>query len=195
MSLNSTNFLLFCIFLKIDEPPLLLFFSPVQLFATPWMAACQASLSFTISQSSLRFMSIESVMLSNQLILYHSLFLLPSIFPRIRVFSNELVYHIRWSKHRSFNFSNSPLNEYSGLISFRIDWFLLAVQVTLRSLLQHHSLKTSILWHLAFFMVQLSHPYMTIALTIRTFVSEVMSLLFNTQFKFIIAFLPRESIF
>ena len=195
MSLISTSFLLFCIFLKIDEPLLLLFFSPVQLFTTPWTVACQTSLSFAISQSSLRFMSTESVMLSNHLILCHPLFLLPLISPRIRIFSDELVYHIRWSKCWSFNFSNSPFNEYSGLISLRIDWFLLAVQVTLRSLLQHHSLKTSVLRHSAFFMVQLSHLYITIALTIWTFVSEVMSLLFNTLFKFIIAFLPRESIF
>ena len=134
-------------------------------------------------------------MLSNHLILCHPLFLLPLVFPRIRVFSNKLVYHTRWSKRWSFNFSNSPFNEYSGLISLRIDWFLLAVQVTLRSLLQHHSLKTSVLRHSAFVMVQLSRPYITIALTIWIFVSEVMSLLFNTLFKFIIAFLPRKSVF
>ena len=118
-----------------------------------------------------------------------------SNFPNIRVFSNKLALHIRWPKYWSFSFSISPSNEYSGLISLRIDWFLLAAQVTLRSLLQHHSLKTSVLRHSAFFMVQLSHLYITIALTIWTFVSEVMSLLFNTLFKFIIAFLPRESIF
>ena len=120
----------------------------------------------------LKLMSIESVMPSNYLILYHPLLLLPSIFPSIRVFSSESVLCIRWPKHRSFSFNICPLNEYSGLISFRIDWLgLLAIQGTLKSLLQHHSSKTSILWHSAFLMVQLSHPYMTtgktIALTIR----------------------------
>ena len=148
---------------------------------TPWTAACQASLSITNSQSLLKLMSIESVMPSNHLILYLSL-LLPSIFPSNRVFSSESVLHIRWPKY--WNFSISPSNEYSGLISFRIDWLdLLAVQGTLKSLLEHHSLKPSILWRSAFFIVQLSHPYMTtgktIALTRRTFVGEVMSLLFN----------------
>ena len=123
----------------------------VQLFATPWTAAHQASLSFTVSQSLLKFMSIESVMLSNHLIICRPL-LLPSIFPSIRVFSSESVLHIRWPKYWSFSFSISPSNEYSGLISFRIDWFdLLVVQGTLRSLLQHHSLKASILQHSAFF--------------------------------------------
>ena len=148
--------------------------------ATPWTAAHQASLSFTISWSLLRFMSIELVTLSNHLILCCPLLLLPSIFPRIRVFSNESVLHIRWPKYWNFNFSISPSNEYSGLISFRIDWFdLLAVQVTLKSFLQHHSSKASILWHSAFFTVQLSHPYMTtgktIALTRWTLVGKVMS--------------------
>ena len=147
------------------------------------MDARQASMSFTISQSLLKLMSIEQVKPSNHFILYGPLPLLPSIFPSIRVFSNESARHIRWSKYWSFSFSNSPSNEYSGLISFRIDWFdLLAVQGTLKSLLQHHSSKVSILQHSAFFMVQLSYPYMTTgkttALTISTFVSKVMSLLF-----------------
>ena len=134
--------------------------SRVRLFVTPWAAAHQASLSFTISYSLLRFMSIESVMLSNHLILCHSLLLLPSIFPSIRIFSSELVLHIRWPKYWSFSISISPSNEYLGLIFFRIDWFdLLAVQRTLKSLLQHHSLKVSILWCSAFFMVQFSHPH------------------------------------
>ena len=132
--------------------------SCVQLFATPWTAAPQASLSFTISQSLLKLMSIESMMPSNHLILCHPLFLLPSIFPSIRVFSNELVLHIRWPK--CWSFSISPSNEYSGFISFRIDWLdPLAVQGTLKSLLQHHSLKTSILQHSAFIMVQPSYSY------------------------------------
>ena len=130
-------------------------------------------------------MSIKSVMLSNHLIFCRHLLLFPSIFPSIRVFSNDLALHIRWSKYWSFSFSISQSNEYPGLISFRIDWFdLLAVQVTLKGLLQHHSLKASILWYSNFFMVQLSHPYITtgkiITLTIYTFVGKVMSLLFNT---------------
>jgi len=125
---------------------------------TQWTAACQASLSFTISWSSLRFMSIESVMPFNHLILYRHLFFLPSIFPSIRVFSNESVLHIRWPKYWSFSFSISPSNEYSRWSSFRFEWFdLLAAQGTLKSLLQHHNSKAFILWHLAFFMVQLSH--------------------------------------
>ena len=152
--------------------------SCVRLFTTPWTSACQASLSITNSQSLLKFMSIESVMPSNHLILCCPLLLLPSIFPSIRVFSNESVLCIRWPKDWSFSFSISPFIEYSGLISFRFDWVdLLAVQGTLRSLLQHHSSKASILWHSAFFMVQLSHPYMTtvktIALTRQTFVGKV----------------------
>ena len=150
---------------------------------TPWTAADQAPLSFTLPRSFLRFLCIELVMLSNHLILCHSLLLLPSIFPTIRVFSNELALCIRWPKYWSFSFSNSPSNEYSGLMSFRIDCFdFLVVQETLRSLLQHH-LKVSILQHSAFFMVQLSHPYMTtrktIALTTWTFVGKVMSLFFQ----------------
>ena len=128
---------------------------------TPWTAASQASVSFTISQSLLKLMSIELVMPSNHLILCHPLLLLPSIFPSIRVFSNESVLHIRWSKYWNFSFSISPSNEYSGLISFRRDWlYLLVVEGTLRSLLQHDSSKASILWHSAFFTVQLAHPYM-----------------------------------
>ena len=133
----------------------------VQLLVTPWTAACQASLSFTISWSLLKLMSIEWVMPSSHLILCPPLLLLPSIFPSIRVFSNELVFWIRWPKYWSFSFSVSPSNEYSGLISFRIDWFdLLAVQGTPKSLPQHYSSKASIFWHSAFFMVQLSHLYM-----------------------------------
>ena len=128
--------------------------SQIQLFVTPGTAACQASLSMTNSQSLLRLMSIESVMPSNHLILCHPLLLLPSMFSSIRVFSNETVLPIRWPKYWSFSFAISPSNEYSGLISFRMDWLdLLAVQGTLKSLLQHHSLKESILWHSAFFMV------------------------------------------
>ena len=148
----------------------------------PWTVARQASLSITNSQSLLKLMSIQSVMPSNHLILCHPLLLLPSIFPSIRVFSKESVLCIRWPKYWSFSFSMSPSNEYSGLISFRIDWFdLLAVQGTLKSLLQHRTSKASILRHSAFFIVQFSHPYMTtrktIALTRRTFVDKVMSLL------------------
>ena len=165
---------------------------------TPWTAAHQASLAITISRSLPKFMSIESVMPSNHLILCHPLLLLPSIFPSVRVFSNESAVLIRWLKYWSFGFSISPSNEYSGLISFKIDWFdVLALQGTLKSLLQHHSSEASIFWHSAFFMVQLSHLYMTtgktIALTIWTFVGKVMSLLFNTLSRFAIAFLPRGS--
>ena len=165
--------------------------SHVWLFATPWNAAHQVPLSSIISWSFLKFMSIKSVMLSNHLILCHSLLLLPSVFPSIRVFSNESGLHVRWSKCWSFSFNNSPSNDYSGLISFRIDWFdLLAVQWTLKSLLQHHSSKAPFLWCSASFMVQLSHRYMTtgkktIALTTWTFVSKVMSLLFNTLSRFV----------
>ena len=136
--------------------------SRVQLFATPWITARQASLSITNSQSSLKFMSIESVMPSSHLILCHPLFLLPPIPPSIKVFSNESTLHMRWPKYWSFSFSISPSNKPSGLISFRMDWLdLLAVQGTLKSLLQHHSSKASILRRSAFFTVQLSHPYMT----------------------------------
>ena len=152
----------------------------VRLFATPWTATCQSSLSFTISQSLLKFMSIESVMPSNHFILCHLLLLLPSIFPSIRVFSNELTLHIRWPKNWSFSFSISPSNECWGLISFTIDWFyLLVVQGMLKSLLQHHNSETSVLRYSSFFTVQLSHPYMTtgktIALTRWTFVGKGMS--------------------
>ena len=175
-------------------------FSSVQLlwlFVTPWTAACQASLSITNSQSLLKLMSIESVMPSNHLILYHLLLLPPSIFPSIRVFSNESVLRIRWPKYWSFSFNISPSNEYSGLISFRLDWLdLLAVQGTLKSPLQHHSSKASILRRSAFFIVQLSHPYRTtgkaIALTRWTFVGKVMSLFFNMLSRLVITFLPRS---
>ena len=155
--------------------------SHVQLFVTPWTAERQASLSITNSQSLFKLLSIESVMPSNNLIiLCHPLLLLLSIIPSIRVFSNELVLFIRWPKYWNFSFSIRPSKEYSGLVSFRIDWFyLLAVQGTLKSLLQHHSSKASILHHSAFFIVQLSHPYMTtgktIALTRWTFVGKVVS--------------------
>ena len=141
--------------------------SHVQLFATPWTAACQASLSITNAQSLLKLMSIESVMPSNHLILCCPLLLLPSVFPSIRVFSNESVLRIRWPKYWSFSFSISPSNEYSRLISFRIDWLdLFAVQGALKSLFQHHSLKASVLWFSAFFLVQVSHTYMTNGKTI-----------------------------
>ena len=169
----------------------------IRLFKTPWTTACQASLSVANSWSLLRLMSIELVMPSNHLILCHSLLLLPSIFPSIRVFSNESILHIRWPKDCHFSFSISPFNEYSGLISFGMNWLdLLAVQGTLKSLLQHHSSKASILWCSAFFMVQLSHPYMTagkiIALTRWTFVGNIISLLFNMLSRLVIAFLPRS---
>ena len=163
-----------------------MFSSVAQLCPTlcdPWTAARQASLSITNSQSLPKLMSIESVMPSNHLILCHPLLLLPSIFYSIMVFSNESVLRIRWPKYWSLSFSISPSNEYSGLISFRMDWFdLLAVQGTLKSLLQHHSSKASILQHSAFFILQLSLPYTTtgktITLTRRTFVGKVMTLLF-----------------
>ena len=168
-----------------------------QLFVTPWAVACQASLFITNSWSILKLMSIQSVMPSNHLILCCPLLLLPSIFPSIRVFSNESALCIMWPKYWSFSFSISPSNEYSGLISFRTDWLdPLAVQGILKSLLQHHSSKTSILLHSAFFIVQLSHSYMatgkTIALTRRTFVVKVMSLLFSMLSRLVITFLPRS---
>ena len=164
---------------------------------TPWTAAHQASLSTTNSWSLLKLIPIESVMPSNHLILCHPFLLLPSVFPSTRVFSNESVLCIRWPKYWSFSFSTSPSNEYSGLISFRRDWLdLLAVQGTLKSLLQHHSSKASILWCSAFFIVQLSHVYMTtgktIALTRWTFVGKVMYLLFNVPSRLVITFLPRS---
>ena len=141
--------------------------SGVRLFATPWTAVCQASLSIINSWSLLKFMSIESVMPYNHLMLCHPLLLLPSIFPSIKIFSSESALHIRWPKYWSFSFNISPSNEYTGLISFRMDWLdLLAVQGTLKSLVQHDSSKASNLWPLAFFIVQLSHPYMTTGKTI-----------------------------
>ena len=154
--------------------------SHVYLFVTQWIVAHQTSLSITNSQSLLKLMSIELVMPSNHLILCRPLLLLPSVFPSIRVFSSESVLCIRWPKYWSFSFSISPSNEYSGLISFRMHWFdLLAIQGTLKSLLQHHNSKASILWHSAFFMVQLLHAYMTtgktIALTRQTLVGKVVS--------------------
>ena len=163
----------------------------------PWTAAHQASLSIISSQSLLKLMSIESVMPSNHLILCHLLLLLPPIPPSIRVFSSESTLCIRWWKNWSFSFSISPSNEYSALISFRMNWLdLLAVEGTLKSLLQHHSSKTSILRHSTFFMVQVSHPHMTtgktIALTTWTSVDKVMSLLFNMLSRLVIAFLPRN---
>ena len=168
--------------------------SHVWLFVTPWTVACQASLSLTISWSlPIEFMSSESLMPSNHIILCHSLLLLLSIFPQ--VFSNEWVIWIRWSKYQSF--SISPSNEYSGLISLRCKWLdFFAVQGSLKSLLQNHNLKASVLQCSAFFTVQLSHPYMTtgktIALTIWTLVSKVMSLFFNMLSRFVLAFLPRS---
>ena len=156
----------------------------VQLFATPCTAACQASLPIANSQNLLKLMSIELVMPSNHFILCRPLLLLPSTFHSITVFSNESVLHIRWPKYWSFSFSISPSNENSGLITFRMDWLdFLAVQGTFQSFLQYHSSKASILLCSAFFIVQLSHPYMTpgktIALTRWTFIHKVMSLLFN----------------
>ena len=170
--------------------------SRVWLSVTPWIIARQASLSFTISHSLLKLMSIESVRPSNYLILCRPLLLLPSIFPSIRVFSNEPALCIRWPKYWSFSFNISPSNEHPGLISFRMDWLdLLAVQGTLKSLLQHHSSKASILLCSAFFIVQLSHPYMTtgktIALTRRNFVGKITSLLFNMLSRLVITFLPK----
>jgi len=172
-------------------------FSHVRLFETPWTAARQAFLSITNSQSPPKPMSIKMVMPSNHLILYHPLLLLPSIFPSIRVFSNESTLRMRWPKYWSFSFNISASNEHPGLISFRTDWLdLLAVQETLKSLLQHHSSKASLLWHSAFFIVQLSHPYMTtgktIALTRQTFVGKVMSLLLNMASRLVITLLPRS---
>ena len=170
--------------------------SCVGLFAIPWTAAHQAALSITNSWSLLKLKSIKSVMSSNHLILCHPLLLLPSIFPSIRVFPNESVLRIRWPKYWNFSFSISLSNGYLGLISFRMDWFdLLAIQGTLKSLLQHHSSKASILQRSAFFIVQLSHPYVTtgktIALTRWTFVGKVMSLLYNMLSRLVIGFLPR----
>ena len=171
--------------------------SHVWLFVTTWITACQASLSIINSRSSLRLTSIESVMPSSHLILCHPLLLLPPIPPNIRVFSNESTLRMRWPKYWSFSFSISPSKEHPGPISFRMDWLdLLAVQGTLKSLLQHHSSKASILRCSAFFTVQHSHPYMTtgktIALTRWTFVGKVMSLLLNMLSRLVITFLPRR---
>ena len=171
--------------------------SRVRLFATPWTAACQATLSITNSWNLLRLMSIELVMPSSHLILCRPLLILPSIFPSIRVFSSESALHIRWPKYWSFSFNISPSNEYSGLISFRMYWLdLLAVQGTIKSLLQHHSSKAPILRSSVFLTVQLTHPHTTtgkaIALTRWTFVGKEMSLLFNMLSRLVIAFLLRS---
>ena len=171
--------------------------SRVLLFATPWTAAHQTSLSITSSRSLLKLMSTESVMPSNHLILCHPLPLPSSMFPIIRVFADESALRIRWPKYWSFSFNISTSDEYSGLVSVRMDWLnLLVVQGTLKSLLQHHNSKASILWHSTFFIVQLSHPYMTpgktIALTRQTFVGKIMFLLFNMLSRLVIAFLPRS---
>ena len=173
--------------------------SCVQLFAIPWTMNRQASLSITNSWSLLKLMSIESLIPSNYLVLCYTI-LPPSFFPSIRVFSNESALHIRWPKYWSFSFSISPSNEYSELISFRMDWLdLLPVQGTLKSLLHHHSSKASILWYSAFFIVQLSHPYMTIgktiALTRQIFVGKVISLLYNMLSRLVITFLQGASVF
>ena len=170
--------------------------SHVLIIVIPWTMACQASLSITTSRSFLRLMSIESMMPSKHLILCHPLLLLPSIFPNIRVSSDQSVLRIRWPEYWSFSFSISASKEHSGLISFRIDWFDLAVQGTLKSLLQHHSSKASILWCSGFFIVQLSHPYRTTGKTIAwtrwTFVFQVMYLCFNMLSILVITFLPRS---
>ena len=168
-----------------------------RLFATPWTAEHQTSLSITNSQNLIKFMSFEPVMPSNHLILCHPLLLPPSAFPNIRDFSNESVLGIRWPKHWSFSLSINLSNEYYGLVSFRMDWLeLLAVQGTLKSLLQHHRSKASILWCSAFFIVHLSHPHMTIGKTIAlnrwTFVGKVMSPFFNMLSRLIIVLLPRS---
>ena len=171
--------------------------SHVQLFVTPWITAHQASLSIINSRSLLKLMPIDLVMPSSHLILCHSLLLLPPIPPSTRVFSNESALHMRWPKYWNFSFSISPFNEHPGLISFRMDWLdLLAVQGTLKSLLQHHSSKPSIFRCSAFLRVQLSHPYMTtgktITLTRQIFVGKVMPLLFNILSRLGITFLPRK---
>ena len=190
-------FFLISIFYQIYAVQLL---SHVQLFVTPWTVACQAFLFITNFQSLLKLISIESVMPSNHLILCRPLLFLPSIFPIIRVFSNESALHIRWPKYWSFSFNISPSNEHPELISFRMDWLdLLAIQGTLKSLLQHHSSKASILQHSAFFIDQLSHTYMTTrkttALTRWTFFGKAMSLLCNILSRLLIAFLPRSKHF
>ena len=184
---------LWCLFLFSSVQSL----SRARLSATPWTAEHQASLPITNSQSVLKLMSIESAMPSSHLILCRPLLLPPSIFPSIRVFSNESALHMRWPKYWSFSFNISPSNEHPGLISFRTDWVdLLAVQGTFKSLLQHHNSKASILLRSAFFTDQLLHPYMTtrktIAMTRQTFVDKVMSLLFNVLSRLVITFLPRS---
>ena len=171
--------------------------SHVRLFVTPWTVACQASLSLTSFWSLPKLMSIDSMIPSNHLILCRPLLIPPSIFPSIRVFSDESVLLLRWPKYWSFSFSISPSNEHSGLISFRMDCLdLFAVQGTLQSLLQHHISKASVLQHSAFFTVQLSHLYMTtgkiIALTMQNFVGKVMSVVFNMLSSLVITFLPRS---
>ena len=191
--IKSKNSFVSSIFSSVQSP------SRVRLFVTPWTAAHHASLSITSSQSLPKLMSIESVMPSSYLILCCPLLLLPLIFPSIRVFFNVSALCIRWPKYWSFSFNISPSNEHPGLI-FRMDWLdLLAVQGTLKSLLQHHSSKASILRLSAFFMVQISHPYMTteknIALTGWTFVGKVMSLLFNMLSRLVITFIAAIAIF
>ena len=171
--------------------------SHVRPFAAPWTSTHKASLSITNYWSLLKLMSIKLVMPSNHLILCHPLLLLPSTFPSIKVFSSESVLRIRWPQYWSFSFSISPSSDHPGLISFRMDWLdLLAVQGTLKSLLQHHSSEALILWHLTFFIVQLSHPYMTtgktVALARQTIVGKVMSLFFNMLSRLVITFLPRS---
>ena len=173
--------------------------SHIRLFATPWIAARQASLSITNSRSSLRLTSVESVMPSSHLILCRPLLLLPPIPPSIKIFSSDSTLHMKWPEYWSFSLSIIPSKEIPGLISFRMDWLdLLAVQGTLKSLLQYHSSKASILRHSAFFTVQLSHPYMTtgktISLTRQTLVGKVMSLLLNMLSKLVITFLLREAL-
>ena len=171
--------------------------SHICLFETPWTAGHEAFLSSAISESLLKLRSIELMMPSNHLVICYPLLLLPSIFPNIRVFSIESPLHIRWPTYGHFSFSISPSNEYSALISFRIDWFaLLEVKGLSRVFFLHHSLKASVLGYSAFFIVQLSHPYVTtgktIALTVQIFVGKVMALLFNMLSRFVIAFLPRS---
>ena len=194
---NQQGWFAFCFHLSSVQFSSVQPLSHVRLFATPWTATRQASLSITNCRSLPKPMSIELVMPSNHLILCCHLFLLPSIFPSIRVFSNESALHIRWPKYWSFSFSISPSSEHPGLISFSMDWLdLFAVQGTLKSLIQHHSSKASILWPSAFFIVQLLHPYMTtgktIALTRQMFVDKVMSLLFNMLSRLVITFLPSS---
>ena len=191
LPLHLDNILLFVVVQSISH---------VWLFVTPWATAHQVSLPFTISQSLLKLTSIELVMPSNNLILHFPLLLLLSIFPSIRVFPNESALHMRWPKYWSFSLNISHSDEYSALISFRMDWLdHFAVQGTLKSLLQHHSSKAWVPRHSAFFLVQLSHPYMTtgktIALTRQTFVGKIMSLLFNMLSRLIITFLPRNKCF